>query len=79
MVTNRIVGMQTVWSFGDAVDITSKWPEPYVSGYLQYGGDAYGNATFDPLVNNFYPENPNGYAKTCKNWDGGSKGKYQYR
>jgi len=49
--------MQTVWSFGDAVQIAGQWPEPYITGYLEYGGSAYGNATYDPLVNHFFPNN----------------------
>jgi len=56
--------MQTVWSFGDAVDITGQWPEPYVAGYLQYGGSAYGNDSYDPLVNHFFPENKAGLCKS---------------
>ena len=48
--------MQTAWVFGDAADITGPWPEPYVAGYLEYGGSAYGNATYDPLVNHWFPE-----------------------
>lgn len=46
--------MQTAWVFGDAADITAKLPEPYVSGYLTYGGDAYGNSTYDPLVWHYF-------------------------
>lgn len=58
--------MQTVWSFGDAVDITGQWPEPYVTGYLNYGGSAYGNATYDPLVNHYFPANDGAYHGMCK-------------
>ena len=47
-------GMQTVWVFGDAVDITGQVPEPYVSGYLTYGGSAYGNETYFPTVNHHF-------------------------
>jgi hypothetical protein len=32
-----IMGMQTVWVFGDTVDIL-KLPKPQVEGYLNYGG-----------------------------------------
>jgi L-ascorbate oxidase len=60
--------MQTVWSFGDANDIIGQGPEPYVSGYLQYGGSAYGNATYDPLVNQYFPETKQGYLKSCPRW-----------
>lgn len=42
--------MQTVWVFGDAAQIVAEIPQPYVEGYLTYGGSAYGNDTYDPLV-----------------------------
>lgn len=44
-----IMGMQTVWVFGDTADIL-KLPRPEVEGYLVYGGGAYGNVTHDPEV-----------------------------
>jgi L-ascorbate oxidase len=43
-----------VWVFGNATDIVTEIPEPYVSGYTEYGGSAYGNATYDPLVVSFF-------------------------
>lgn len=36
---------------GDAKDIVKS---NYVAGYLDYGGSAYGNASYDPLVNHHY-------------------------
>lgn len=51
---HRIMGMQTAWVFGNAEQIMGKAPVPYVQGYLDYGGSAYGNATFDPLVNHYF-------------------------
>lgn len=47
---HMIMGMQTVWSFGNASEITGEYPEPYVRGYLDFGGSAYGNSSYDPLV-----------------------------
>ena len=44
-----MLGMQTVWVMGNASQITRN-AEPYVQGYLSFGGDAYGNASYDPLV-----------------------------
>lgn len=41
--------MQSVWVNGDAEDII-KIPLSQSSGYLEYGGDVYGNATKDPVV-----------------------------
>jgi len=35
-----IMGMQTVWVFGDTADIL-KLPKPQVEGYLSYGGGEY--------------------------------------
>ncbi|KAF2714582.1 multicopper oxidase [Pleomassaria siparia CBS 279.74] len=51
---HQIMGMQTAWVFGNAEQITQRIPEPYVAGYLDYGGSAYGNATYDPLVNHYF-------------------------
>ena len=50
---HAVMGMNTVWVFGDREDVLGKLGEPpYGRGYLEYGGDAYGN--FDeedmPLV-----------------------------
>jgi hypothetical protein len=68
------MGMNTVWSFGDAVDIVGQYPQPYVSGYLDYGGSAYGNETYDPLVNHFFPDN--GWdSETCPSWHHGGYNK----
>jgi hypothetical protein len=50
-----IMGMQSVWVMGDADDIRSV-AQPYVAGYLQYGGSAYGNDTFDPMVYHHFDE-----------------------
>ena len=51
---HRIMGMQTAWVFGNASEIINRAPQPYISGYLDYGGSAYGNATYDPLVNHYF-------------------------
>ncbi|KAK2596609.1 hypothetical protein QQS21_006285 [Conoideocrella luteorostrata] len=50
---HMIMGMQTVWIMGNASEIT-KSPPSYVSGYLEYGGDAYGNRTHDPVVLHYF-------------------------
>ncbi|ORY60851.1 L-ascorbate oxidase [Pseudomassariella vexata] len=47
---HMIMGMQTVWVFGNATDILTEIPQPYLDGYLEFGGSAYGNASYDPLV-----------------------------
>ncbi|WPH00141.1 L-ascorbate oxidase [Acrodontium crateriforme] len=49
ILQHMLMGMQTVWTFGEASDIL-KIPEEYVSGYLIYGGNAQGNATHAPMV-----------------------------
>ncbi|KAI0379352.1 putative multicopper oxidase [Hypomontagnella monticulosa] len=54
ILQHMIMGMQTVWVFGDALTILREIPPPYISGYLEYGGDAYGNDTYDPLVLEYY-------------------------
>ena len=51
--------MQTVWVFGDANDILTEIPHPYIDGYLEYGGSAYGNDTYDPLTYPFFDSRKN--------------------
>lgn len=46
---HMIMGMQTVWVMGNATQIKAG-DEPYVAGYLDYGGSAYGNSSYDPFV-----------------------------
>ena len=52
-LAHMIMGMQSVWLFGDAEDIL-KVPKPMVEGYLIYGGGAYGNVTHDACVVHHY-------------------------
>jgi L-ascorbate oxidase len=54
ILPHMVMGMQMVWVFGNATEIKSDIPEPYVNGYLEYGGSAYGNDSYDPLVVSFY-------------------------
>lgn len=50
ILQHMIMGMQTVWVFGNESQIFERFPEePYVQGYLKYGGSAYGNNTYDPF------------------------------
>ncbi|KAM0524767.1 hypothetical protein ACHAPE_000868 [Trichoderma viride] len=50
---HMVMGMQTVWVFGDAQDIMkAKYPD--VSGYLEYEGSVNGNATHAPEVVHFF-------------------------
>lgn len=56
LLQHMLMGMQTVWIFGDAKDIMAL-PRPEVSGYLTYGGSAYGNSSHAPQVVHFYPLN----------------------
>lgn len=41
---------------GNASQITDRYPQSYASGYLEFGGSAYGNATYDPLVTHYFSE-----------------------
>ncbi|KAF2155411.1 multicopper oxidase [Myriangium duriaei CBS 260.36] len=50
---HMVMGMQSVWIMGDERDIAGK-TQPYVSGYLEYGGSAYGNESYDPLVMHYF-------------------------
>lgn len=51
-----IMGMQTVWVMGNASQITRGIPPDLVGGYLTYGGEAYGNASHDPVVKHQYKD-----------------------
>lgn len=51
---HMIVGMQSVWVMGNASQITHGTSADLVSGYLTYGGNAYGNSSYDPLVNHYF-------------------------
>lgn len=44
-----IMGMQSVWVFGDYEDI-AKIPYSGAEGYLEYGGTAYGGQDISPIV-----------------------------
>ncbi|KAL9115052.1 MAG: hypothetical protein Q9187_007359 [Circinaria calcarea] len=48
-------GMQTVWVFGNEEEIR-KIPYPDIGGYLTYGGSAYGNESWAPVVNHYFDE-----------------------
>ncbi|GAD95403.1 multi-copper oxidase, putative [Paecilomyces variotii No. 5] len=49
-------GMQTVWVVGNASEITRDRRLDLTEGYLTFGGNAYGNSTYDPFVTHFYDE-----------------------
>lgn len=51
-----VLGMQTVWVMGNASEITHGTSPGLVAGYLTFGGDAYGNATYDPFVPHYYED-----------------------
>ena len=49
---HMVMGMQTVWVFGDAEQVLAL-PKADVEGYLTYGGDVYGNSSHAPDVVDF--------------------------
>lgn len=49
ILQHMVMGMQTVFTFGDRGDILAQMG-PVDPGYLTYGGSAYGNATWAPRV-----------------------------
>ncbi|RAH83160.1 putative multi-copper oxidase [Aspergillus japonicus CBS 114.51] len=55
-IFHMIMGMQTVWVMGNASEITRKVEPALVEGYLTFGGNAYGNATYDPLVTHYFDD-----------------------
>ncbi|KAL4746345.1 hypothetical protein BDW72DRAFT_207440 [Aspergillus terricola var. indicus] len=52
VLQHMIMGMQTVFTFGDREEILAKTGQ-VDDGYLTYGGSAYGNGTWDPIVQHF--------------------------
>ncbi|RYP66717.1 hypothetical protein DL771_007650 [Monosporascus sp. 5C6A] len=54
LLHHMIMGMQTVWVFGDATEILRNLPHPYIAGYLEFGGSAYGNSSYDPFVLSYF-------------------------
>ncbi|OHE98212.1 L-ascorbate oxidase [Colletotrichum orchidophilum] len=55
ILQHMVMGMQSVWVMGDYQDITGI-PPVDAAGYLQYGGNVNGNATFAPSVVHFFDE-----------------------
>ncbi|KAJ5820340.1 hypothetical protein N7474_005931 [Penicillium riverlandense] len=53
ILQHMVMGMQTVFAFGDQTAIRAQ-SGPVDNGYLTYGGSAYGNATYYPLVQHFF-------------------------
>ncbi|KAJ5155839.1 L-ascorbate oxidase [Penicillium capsulatum] len=51
---HMINGMQSVWVMGNASEVTRNTSPELVTGYLGYGGNAYGNSTSDPLVTHHF-------------------------
>lgn len=51
-----IMGMQAVFVIGNASEITRGTVPDLVTGYLTYGGNAYGNASYDPLVTHYHDD-----------------------
>lgn len=49
---HMLMGMQTVWVFGDAEQVMAL-PKADIEGYLTYGGDVYGNSSHAPDVVHF--------------------------
>ena len=56
---HMLMGMQTVWIFGDAKEVMAL-PKVEVGGYLSYGGGAYGNSSHAPDVVHFSELNGTG-------------------
>ena len=53
ILQHMAMGMQSVWVMGDYEQI-ARIPHYAAAGYLEYGGSAYGNETYDPLVVSYY-------------------------
>ncbi|KAH8703085.1 putative multi-copper oxidase [Talaromyces proteolyticus] len=56
ILQHMIMGMEAVWVMGNASEITRGTTPELVEGYLSYGGNAYGNSIFDPLVSHYFDD-----------------------
>jgi len=54
ILQHMIMGMQTVWIMGNASEIKGSTSLSSVQGYLDYGGDAYGNTSHEPHVRHHF-------------------------
>ncbi|TVY83420.1 Multicopper oxidase aurL2 [Lachnellula suecica] len=53
ILQHMIMGMQTIWVFGNETEVLGKVGVPEVQGYLTYGGSVYGNENRWPSVVHF--------------------------
>lgn len=53
ILQHMIMGMQTVWVFGNETEVLGQVPADEVEGYLTYGGSVTGNASHYPSVVHF--------------------------
>ncbi|CAG8262656.1 unnamed protein product [Penicillium olsonii] len=53
ILQHMVMGMQTVFAFGDQEAVMAQ-SGSIDGGYLVYGGSAYGNSTYNPLVQHFF-------------------------
>ncbi|KAF2225409.1 Cupredoxin [Elsinoe ampelina] len=52
---HAVMGMNTVWVYGDAKALLTKFPSvPYIQGYLDFGGSAFGKEGQPPVVNHHF-------------------------
>ncbi|KAJ9365690.1 hypothetical protein DTO280E4_659 [Paecilomyces variotii] len=56
VLQHMIMGMQALWVMGNATEVTHNTGPSLVEGYLNYGGNAYGNSSYDPLVNHYFSD-----------------------
>ncbi|PNS21175.1 Iron transport multicopper oxidase [Sphaceloma murrayae] len=55
IAAHAVQGMSTIWVFGGPKELRNRFPTtPYISGYLNYGGSAYGSNTKVPVVNHYF-------------------------
>ncbi|KAK4643207.1 Ascorbate oxidase (AO)-like protein [Podospora bellae-mahoneyi] len=53
ILSHMMMGMQSVWTMGDAEQIR-KLPPTAISGYMTYGGSVYGNSTHAPRLYQYF-------------------------
>ncbi|KAF7197409.1 Laccase-like multicopper oxidase 1 [Pseudocercospora fuligena] len=55
ILAHMLMGMQSVWIMGDYEEVT-RIPLFDAQSYLMFGGSAFGNETFSPMVNHYFED-----------------------
>lgn len=74
MTSDFCAGMQSIWVVGNADEIVTI-PNDMSQGYFVYGGNAYGNETYDPDIYHHFDDEED---KCAAAWQNGQYDEYGY-